>query len=331
MRADRLISILMLLQARGRMTARALAEELEVSERTIYRDMEALSASGVPLYAESGPGGGLALLDSYRTNLTGLDEGELRALFMIFSAPGPLEKLGASKELRSAMQKFSAALPDSRRSSEEQVQQRFYLDWSWWFHAGEQVPHLSTIRQAVWEDRRLRLSYRTYLLISIEVEVEPYGLVAKAGAWYLVGCVEGQPQVYRVSWLSGVQPLEARFTRRRDFNLAEYWQRWCGEYEELQHAYLVTLRVSPQLMKVLPLYFGRSLSGMIAQAGAPDEQGWVTLTLPFESLENARDRILSFGAAAEVLEPEALRCSLVDFARQIVSFYDSAFSAGSSS
>ena len=147
MRADRLISILMLLQARGKMTAGELAKELDVSERTIYRDVEALCISGVPLYAEHGPGGGLALLDSYRTNLTGMDEEELRALFMVFSLPGPLEPLGANLKLKSAMLKLSAALPGARRSDEEKVRQRFFLDWSWWFHSQEPVPHLTTIQR----------------------------------------------------------------------------------------------------------------------------------------------------------------------------------------
>src|SRR5512136_703550 len=136
MRADRLLSLLMLLQARGRMTAQELAAELEVSERTIYRDINALSASGVPVYAESGPGGGCALLDSYRTNLTGLDQDEVRALFML-SIPAPLDQLGVSQELRTALLKLSAALPDTRRGDEERTRQRIHLDSTWWFQPEE--------------------------------------------------------------------------------------------------------------------------------------------------------------------------------------------------
>ncbi len=162
MRADRLISILMLLQSRGRMTARELAEELEVSERTIYRDVEALSGSGVPMYAEHGPGGGLALLDSYRTNLTGLNEDELRALFMMFSGPGALDKLGVHQDLKSALLKLSAALPGASRTDEEEVRNRFYLDWSWWFHHQEPVPHLAALQQALWEQHKVRLYARTF-------------------------------------------------------------------------------------------------------------------------------------------------------------------------
>ena len=329
MRADRLISILMLLQARGRMTAAALAEELEVSERTIYRDVEALSASGVPVYAEHGPGGGLALLDSYRTNLTGLKEDEQRALFMMLTpfgaASGPLEKLGARQDLKSALLKLSAALPGSgagvRHSEEETVRQRFYLDWSWWFHAQEPVPHLAVIQQAVWQDCRLRLNYRTYMRIPIQVTVEPYGLVAKAGVWYLVAGLEGGMRVYRISWLTDVEKLEERFMRPSGFDLASFWQEWCLAYEKNQLAFHVTLRISPDLLPVLPLYFGHRVQDRFAQSGAPDADGWQVITLPFESLEAARDRILDFGSAAEVLEPIALRRSILDYAEQIAQFY----------
>jgi predicted DNA-binding transcriptional regulator YafY len=321
MRADRLISIMLLLQSRGRMTAAELACELEVSERTIYRDVEALSVSGVPLYAEHGPGGGLDLLDSYRTDLTGLNGEELRALFMLISAPGPLDRLGISRDLRSALRKLTADLPGDQRFNEEEVQQRFYLDWSWWNHALEPAPYLSTLQQAVWDNTCLQLHYQTYLNLPITVEVEPYGLVAKAGMWYLVAMISAVPRVYHVSWLIDVIPLETHFERRADFNLAHFWQNWCQEYEEHQRSYPVRVRMSPALLKLLPLYFGRRVSGMIKDAGAPDQAGWVTLTLAFESLESARERILGLGSAVEVLEPEALRMSVMDYAAQISRVY----------
>ena len=321
MRADRLISILMLLQSRGRMTARCLADELDVSERTIYRDVQALCNAGVPVYAEHGPGGGLALLDSYRTTLTGLDDDELRALFMMFSAPGPLEKLGVSQKLKTALLKISAALSNGRDLDENRIHQRFHLDWSWWFHEQEPVPHLQVIQQAVWEGRRLRLHYQTAMLAAIDVEVEPYGLVSKAGIWYLVAGVEGAPRVYRVSWLMNVVSLAEHFERPAGFDLPAFWQGWCAEYEQRQQVFQARLRISPGMLPYLPLFFGRRVLDEGAYAGAPDAQGWVTLVLPFENLEAARERVLSLGSAVEVLEPEALRCSVIDVAQQIVSFY----------
>lgn len=158
MRADRLLSLLMLLQTRGRVSARQLARELEVSERTIYRDIIALSVAGVPVYGQAGPDGGYQLLDSYRTSLTGLSESETRALFML-NMPGLLAKLGLSQDLKAAMLKLAAALPESRRQEEERVRQRYSIDASWGSQAEEPLPHLQTIQQAVWEDRKLVITY----------------------------------------------------------------------------------------------------------------------------------------------------------------------------
>jgi predicted DNA-binding transcriptional regulator YafY len=318
MRADRLISLLMLLQARGRMTARALAAELEVSERTIYRDVEALSASGVPIYAEAGPLGGLALLDSYRTTLTGLTESEVRALFML-NIPAPLTTLGVSQELRSALLKLSAALPDARRQDEAQVRQRFYLDSSWWHQNENAVPHLQTIHQAVWQDRKLHLTYRPIPTVEIEQCVDPYGLVAKAGIWYLVCAREGRVRAHQVASLLDARMSEETFERPPDFDLAAFWQTWCAEREQRDTAYPVTLRVAPNLVPALPMYFD-SVRDKIGQT-APDADGWITLELAFESLTAARDRLLSFGRGVEVIRPLALRKSIQDYAEQIVALY----------
>ncbi len=322
MRADRLLSLLMLLQRRGQMTAQVLAEELETSVRTIYRDIDALSAAGIPVYAERGRGGGCALLDSFHTNLTGLTENEVRALFML-SIPGPLADLGVSQELKAAMLKLSAALPAARRRDEELVRQRIHLDSSWWFQADEPVPHLDTIQQAVWQDRKLVLTYRRPFPVRDQVErlVDPYGLVAKAGVWYLVALCREQFRAYRVSRVLEAHLSPESFERRADFDLAEFWKAWITEFEESRAYYPVVVRVSPDFVSVLPLYFGDPLRAQIAQAGPPDADGWITLTLPFERLEAARDRILGFGRAVEVLEPEALRLSVIDYAQQIVAFY----------
>lgn len=321
MRADRLLSILMLLQARGRMTAEQLAEETEVSVRTIYRDIDALSAAGVPVYAERGPGGGCALIEGYRTSLTGLTEDEVRALFML-SVPASLDDLGASQELRAALRKLAAALPDARRQDEERVRQRIYLDWEGWAQP-EPVPHLQAIRQAVWQDRKLTIAYRWVAphVQQFERLVDPYGLVAKAGVWHLVCADDSRIRVHRVSELVDVRATDEHFERPADFDLAAFWKAWCRGREESRPTYPVTARVSPDLVQLLPLYFGNRVRDAIANAGPPDSEGWVTLTLPFERLETARERILGFGRAVEVLEPEPLRLSVIDFARQIVNFY----------
>jgi predicted DNA-binding transcriptional regulator YafY len=302
------------------MTARALADELFVSERTIYRDVEALCNSGVPVYTQHGPGGGFALLDSYRTNLTGMTQDELRALFML-SVPAPLERLGVSQELRSALLKLSAALPSERRANEQLVHQRFLLDWAW-FQTEEPVPHLNTLQQGVWKDQRVRISYWLPLGLAVEnLIVDPYGLVAKAGAWFLVAARVGFPVVYRVSSFLEVSLTEENFTRRADFDLSEFWQAWCIGYEQERENYAVLLRIAPEALPFLSLYFGHGVRERLAQASPPDAYGRVTMTLHFESLESARGKLLALGKAVEVLEPEALRRSLIDFAHQIVDFY----------
>jgi predicted DNA-binding transcriptional regulator YafY len=322
MRADRLLSLLMLLQARGRMTAQRLAEELEVSQRTIYRDIDALSIAGVPVYGERGPEGGYALLDSYRTNLTGLTEDEVRALFML-SIPAPLAELGVSQELKAALLKLSAALPDVHRTDEERVRQRIHLDSAWWFQHEESVPHLQTVHQAVWQDRRLYITYRLRLGTAVEIErlVDPYGLVAKANVWYLVCARNGRIRAHRVSHLLDARMSDESFERPQDFDLAAFWKEWCTEFEEGRPYYPVTARVAPDFVSELPRHFGQQIHDAIAQAGPPDDEGWITLTLPFETLEAARYRILGFGRGVKVLEPQALRRSLLDFAAQIVALY----------
>ena len=197
-----------------------------------------------------------------------------RARWTGWGPPGA--EIGSSEIVRCAARR--APVP------EEEVNKRFFLDWSWWFHHQEPVPHLDEIHQAIWEDRPLRLHYLTFMLNTTCVDVDPYGLVAKAGAWFLVAGIEKTPRVYRISWLTGVETLPGRIERPDGFDLASFWQDWCASYEENQRSFLVTLRVSPQLLRLLPLYFGRRVVEGVAESGPPDGNGWVTLRLSFESL-----------------------------------------------
>jgi predicted DNA-binding transcriptional regulator YafY len=292
MRADRLLSLLMLLQARGRLTAHALAEELEVSERTIYRDVEALAQSGVPVYAERGPGGGVALLECYRTTLTGLTDPELRALFML-SIPAPLADLGLGHDLRAALLKLTAALPSARREHETRTRQRIYLDPDGW--AQPETTALSllpALYRAVWEDRRVWLTrrYPPFVGGTYTRRVDAYGLVAKAGAWFFGAGVAGQARIIPVA--------------------------------ELGDARVDAVQMDPVQAGYLRAVFGARIDAALAEAAPPDAEGWRTLTLTFASLEEARGYILSFGCAAEVIAPEALRLSVIDFAAQITAFYE---------
>ena len=312
----------MLLQTRGRMTAQALARELEVSERTIYRDIEALSAAGIPVYADRGPNGGCSLLDNYRTTLTGLTPDEVRALFMI-SIPAPLDTLGVSPDLKAARLKLLAALPGARLQDERLARERIYLDSTWWSLPDEPVPHLQTLHQAVWHNQRLRLTLQlsyAHIKTQIEREMDPYGLVAKASVWHVVGASGGRVRVYRASQVVAALPTGEHFERPADFDLAEFWQGWCAEYEANRPRFTVTARLAPDFVPLLCYYFGDGLRPAV-EGATPDAEGRITLELTFESFEEARQRLLGLGRAVEVLEPQALRTSLADFAAQTLSLY----------
>lgn len=318
MRADRLISLLMLLQSRGKLTAQTLAEELEVSERTIYRDVDALSAAGIPIYGDPGPEGGYSLLDSYRTTLTGLSEGEVRALFML-TIPSPLVDLGVSDELKAALRKLAASLPAAFSASKETIRQRFYLDPTWRDQPDAPVPHLKTIHRAVTEDRRILITYPAWIGPTFTRCVDPLGLVAKEGEWYLVYACGGPPRVHRVNDLLGAELLDEPCARPADFDLVHFWQTWCAGREE--RLYRVTLRVAPHFISVLPHYAGQAVAAALAQASPPDADGWITVDVSFRSLEEARSRLLTCGSGVEVLAPLALRCTVLDHAEQIVKLY----------
>lgn len=320
MRADRLLSILMLLQARGKLTAEELAAELEVSQRTIYRDMDALSAAGVPVYAERGPGGGIALLHSYRTNLTGLTPDEVRALFML-DISATLAELGMSRQFKAALLKLSATLSPTHRGEDMQAGQRIHLDSTPWFQLSEPAPHLGILHEALWQDRRLRLVYALPFDTRVERLVDPYGLVAKAGAWYLVLGWDDQVRVLQVSRLVDARVTGETFQRPAGFDLARFWEGWAAEQERSRRVYPVTVRVAPELVPQLSRILDSSLGEPMSGAEPANGKGWITTTLHFETLEDARGRILGLGGALEVVEPLALRLSLADFARQVVALY----------
>src|SRR5512140_180857 len=299
MRADRLLSLLILLQARGQMSAKDLADELEVSERTIYRDITALSASGVPIYASRGPGGGVRLIEEYRTTLTGLTPDETRALFML-SIPAPLMQLGVGSTFKGALLKLSASLPERHRLDEARTRQRILLDSSWWFQAEQQVPCLQTIQQALWQDRRLQIKVRwDFFNTEFEQDAEPYGLVAKANIWYLVYGCGRTPKVTRVSQIVKAEPTPEGFTRPPDFQLESFWQAWCRDYES-QPPFCARVRVAPDALPMLAEYVGDRARGQLSQRSDPGPDGWVTLDLPFESFITARTRLLGLGRAVEV-------------------------------
>ncbi|HEY7350537.1 MAG TPA: transcriptional regulator [Ktedonobacterales bacterium] len=321
MRADRLLSMLLLLQANRRVTAQKLAEKLEVSERTIYRDLEALSAAGIPVYAERGPGGGCTLLGEYRTTLTGLNESDVRTL-LLSGVPRPLADLGLDKALEVALLKLLAALPSARRPDAEGARQRLHLDAAAWSAPEvEEVPHLRILQEAVWQERKVRLSYRTRSRVVNERLVEPLGLVAKTHVWYLVSRIAGEMRVYRLSRMQSVELTDETFERPDDFDLAAYWVDWCARLRATFTHYPAVLRLAPEAMPILPHFFGEGAHALLDQGGPPDADGWVTLHPTFETIEEACSMALGLGDWVEVLEPAELRERVIRQAASVVAFY----------
>jgi predicted DNA-binding transcriptional regulator YafY len=319
MRADRLLSLMMLLQNRRQMTAEELANELEVSKRTIYRDIDALSFAGVPVYANGGPGGGYALLNNYRTTLTGLNENEIRALFML-TIPGPISDLGVSQQLKAAILKLTSSFADDHHEHANYLRQRLHLDAASWFQTDEPAPHLKTVQEAVWQDRQLVLSYRRRNGAVSERTISPYGLVAKASIWYLVAATEQGMRVYRVSRIEAVQITQTHFARPQDFDLAEFWVGWVTSYKTSLPKYPVTLRIGPDLVPVLPYILGNDVRALVEQA-QPDSEGWRIVDYTFERIEEAQTYVLGMGASVDVIAPEELRVSVLEIATDVVAHY----------
>ncbi|GAB3851175.1 helix-turn-helix transcriptional regulator [Dactylosporangium cerinum] len=320
MRASRLISLVLLLQAGGTVTAGELAEALEVSERTIYRDILALSAAGVPVYAEQGRAGGYRLLDGYRTKLNGLSRAEAEALFLS-GLPGPARDMGLGDVLAVAELKVAAALPAPIRDAAGQARQRFHLDVPGWFEDPAQPPPwLAELARAVWDDRVVRLRYRRRDIVTRTVE--PYGLVLKNGAWYLVGRVSTSDdlRVYRVDRIVDLTTEEAAFTRDPAFDLPGFWAARADDFVRQVLAERVTIRVTPHGLWLLR-YSVEALAVREAVHHPADEQGRVVLQLPVESVEVAYTQLLKLGPEVEVLDPPSLRDLMRTAAARMTALY----------
>jgi predicted DNA-binding transcriptional regulator YafY len=313
MRADRLLSLLMLLQTRGRMTAERLAEELEVSIRTVYRDVYALRVAGFPVYSERGLGGGCSLHEDYRIRLTDLTQDELAALFTI-AVPTPLVDLGVGQEARGALLKLAAALPAARRGIEQHVRSRIHLDPESWNPNQDLSPSLSVLRQGAWADLWMKVTFRRVRGIRIEREIAPYGLVAKATQWYIIWRArDGSVHVDRASSVVQAALLEERFVREETFDLVTYWSQWAARHKANRPAFAVTALVHADVLPSLKSELGME---KVILCEKPEHDGRLRLQLTFEFFEQARSMLLGFGGAVEVLSPEALRLSMADFGEQ---------------
>ena len=311
MKSSRLLSILMLLQAHGRLSAPVLARTLEVSTRTILRDIDQLSAAGVPLWGERGREGGFQLRPGWSTQLTGLTEPESQAL-LLAGLPSAATDLGLGAQAASARLKLVASLPSEWREQAERVGGRLHIDPVDWYRAKETPEHLRDMAQAVWQSRRVAVRYESWRG-QAERQLEPLGLVLKAGTWYVAARVEGQKAVrsYRLAAVLALRNLPASFKRPADFDLGSYWQASAARFEAELNPLQARVSVSPRAMGWLVnarTPFARPPEAL-CQTGP---EAWVEVLLSIESIEHGARRLLSFGSEVRVLEPVALREAMLN-------------------
>jgi predicted DNA-binding transcriptional regulator YafY len=315
-RADRLVSLVLLLQARGRVTARELAAELEVSVRTVYRDLDALSAAGVPIVAESGPGGGCRLLEDYRFPLRSLRPDEAEAL-LILGVPDALRDLGLDGAIASAHRQIrvTSGRPDAGAPL-------VHLDMPRWFGSHERVPHLRDLASALRRQRQVRFAYARSGSNPQSRIVTPLGLVNKAGTWYLVAATRsGHVAVFRAGNLTFVQTLDQPASRPPGFDLPVFWEQWSREFRDSRPRVPVRIRASAAALAAFPEVFGDAVAEAMSAAPPPDDHGSRELTLFFEHERAAVHRLAGFGGQVQVLSPPTVRDHLLAIAQGILSRY----------
>ncbi len=316
MQASRLLSIMMLLQARGRMPATALAQALEVSVRTILRDVDELSAAGVPIWGDRGRNGGFQLKEGWSTQLTGLTEPEVQALFLA-GLPSAATELGLGAAATSARLKMMAALPIEWREQANTVASRLHIDPIDWYRSAETPHALQEVASAVWSGARIRVQYQSWRGLSTR-ELEPLGIVLKAGAWYLVARTVGKANAltFRLANIQSLERTQKRFKRPARFDLAQYWHDSTQRFEAELYKHSAQIAVSPRAQTWLANGRLKALSlpeqENVEASSAHIPKGWVQFLLPIESVEHGVRQLLGFGAEVKVLQPASLKISLIE-------------------
>jgi len=301
MRADRLLTLILLLQTHGKMTARELAEKLDVSRRTILRDINALSFSGIPVYSTGGHGGGIALIEEYRTTLTGLNKLEVQTLFVTQNQHA-LADVGLGPASEQLLMKLLAALPNTHHSTADHIRQRLMIDPTWWWHDNTISPFWDELQRAVYEDLLIETTYQNFDGDVTQRVLAPYSLICKSSLWYLLAERDGELRTHRVSRFHSLRVLDQSFQRRPDFDLPAYWQTHTRNFEESFSEYHCTLRIHPERAAFIQWL----MPGRWQQAAGPDERGWLTISLRFDSDLLAKMLVFGLAGFVEVLEPPEL-------------------------
>jgi predicted DNA-binding transcriptional regulator YafY len=327
MKSDRLLSMLLLLQAKGRLCARELATSLEVSERTVYRDLDSLSAAGIPVHAERGSGGGIVLADGYRRALTQFRDDELRALFV--SGADALADLGLDGGRAKALEKIAGALSATQRKAVENIRRRIHIDPRRWKQAAQPRDILATLRQATSEDDRVLLHYRDRDGRLSERIIDPLGLVAKAGIWYVVARAGTDMRVFRAERIVGATIANERFERPASFDLLAFWERWSSEYEKSLPGYPIVVAVAPYAFEDVTAYWewellqGTSFASR-ARRARDATRNWRIVRLLFPSLDVALAHVVMWGERVNIMEPAELRDAVLQRAESLVARYKTA-------
>ncbi|CAG9623229.1 helix-turn-helix transcriptional regulator [Sutcliffiella rhizosphaerae] len=316
MRADRLLTIMMLLQNRGKLTVKELASEVEVSERTILRDMDSLSLAGIPVVSERGKNGGWRLLDNFRSKLSGLTKDEMTSLFLMPSDE-LLEDLGL--DVLDVRQKLLAAIPNLYRNEAEAMGERIYIDTSTWRNSKEKSQALQKVQKALWENRKLSIEYQQPDGELKERLVEPLGLVAQGNKWYLVASREGNMRNYRVSRIQAVRLNDEYFERPEGFHLAAYWLQSKRDFIQSLPSYGVQVEMDPTIINRI-MFTGKFVQVMDRQS--PNENQWVPATLQFNDYQEAIQFVLGFSDKIKVISPEDLPNRIVSSAKAVINFYE---------
>jgi len=313
MRADRLLAIILLLQTRGKMTTRKLAEELGVSRRTILRDIGVLSFAGVPVYSEGGHGGGIALLEEYRTTLTGLNKYEVQSLF-IANNHDALRDVGLDDAGERLLLKLLAALPTVHHSTADHIRQRLMIDPTWWWHDASISPFWEDIQKAVYEDRLIEVEYENFDGKITQRLLAPYSLICKSSVWYLLAERDQELRTYRVSRFHSVRLLDQSFSRRPDFDLPTHWRMVAQSFENIPSEYRCVLRIHPERISLIKWL----MPGRWELINDANDKGWLTLSLSMDSDLLAKMLVFGLAGFVEVLEPVELKDAVVAMARDLL-------------